>query len=209
MILLFFIIIFPFCKNNLQKCFKKPFLGHTAWIGEHAYSDFWQTLNAKLEPLARFCCNNTTYSLLVYSAFTHSGSDGRQRHKPGAKEKALATHRFMGYREVASSSNCLTPIRPVSMIQVITIILGQKTPVEKEKVTDSERNGQRNYYLIHYWWKYEQNYGKNIDFERKSKITEIKNCEFGVLLKWFLEGLQASPWNHQAAVRQLLMRSTH
>ena len=30
---------------------------------------------------------------------------------------------------------------------------------------------------------------KNIDFERKSKITEIKNGEFGVLLKWFLEGL--------------------
>ncbi len=27
MILLFFIIIFPFCKNNLQKCFQKPFLG--------------------------------------------------------------------------------------------------------------------------------------------------------------------------------------
>ena len=26
MILLFFIIIFPFCKNNLQKCFKNPFL---------------------------------------------------------------------------------------------------------------------------------------------------------------------------------------
>ena len=22
-----FIIIFPFCKTNLQKCFKKPFLG--------------------------------------------------------------------------------------------------------------------------------------------------------------------------------------
>ena len=27
MILLFFIIIFQFCKNNLQKCFKKPFRG--------------------------------------------------------------------------------------------------------------------------------------------------------------------------------------
>ena len=27
MILLFFIIIFPFCKNNLHKCFIKPFLG--------------------------------------------------------------------------------------------------------------------------------------------------------------------------------------
>ena len=26
-IFLFFIIIFPFCKNKLQKCFKKPFLG--------------------------------------------------------------------------------------------------------------------------------------------------------------------------------------
>ena len=48
-----------------------------------------------------------------------------------------------------------------------------------------------------------------MDFERKSKITEIKNGEFGVLLKWFLEGLQTSPGNHQAAVRQLLVRSTH
>ena len=28
--------------------------------------------------------------------------------------------------------------------------LQQKTPVEKEEVTDSERNGQRNYYLIHH-----------------------------------------------------------
>jgi hypothetical protein len=63
--------------------------------------------------------------------------------------------------------------------------------------------------LIHYWRKYEQNYEKNIDFLRKSKMAEIKNSEFGVLLKWFLEGLQTSPWNRQAAVRLLLMRSTH
>ena len=40
-------------------------------------------------------------------------------------------------------------------------------------------------------------------------LSEIKNGEFWVLLKWFLEGLQASPGNHQAAVRQLSMRSTH
>ena len=33
MILLFFIIIFPFCKNNLQKCFKKPFLGQDCEMG--------------------------------------------------------------------------------------------------------------------------------------------------------------------------------
>jgi hypothetical protein len=32
-----------------------------------------------------------------------------------------------------------------------------------------------------------------IDFERKPKITEIKDGEFGVLLKWFLRGLEASP----------------
>ena len=50
---------------------------------------------------------------------------------------------------------------------------------EKDKVTDPERN----YYLIHYWWKYEQNY------EKISILSEIKNGEFGVLLKWFLEGL--------------------
>ena len=34
-------------------------------------------------------------------------------------------------------------------------------------------------------------------FLRKSKMAELKNGEFGVLLKWFLRGLQASPWNHQ------------
>ena len=44
----------------------------------------------------------------------------------------------------------------------------QKT-VEKEKVTDSERNGQRNYYLIHYWWKYEQNYEKTLILSENQK----------------------------------------
>ena len=112
----------------------------------------------------------------------------------------------MELHQVPSRSGIACADGPSSLNKILTFSCDrQKTPVEKEKITDSVRNCQRNYYLIHYWWKYEQNYEKNIDL----KMAEIKNGEFGVLLKWFLRGLQASPWYHQAAVRQLLMRSTH
>ena len=55
----------------------------------------------------------------------------------------------------------------------------QKTPVEKEKVTDPERNCQRNYYLIHYWRKYEQNYQKSWIFCENQKWRKSKMVNLG------------------------------
>ena len=57
------------------------------------------------------------------------------------------------------------------------------------------------------WFIIDENMSKIM--KKISILSEIKNGEFGVLLKLFFEGLQASPENHQATVRQLLMRSTH
>ena len=44
MICLFFITVFPFCKNNLQKCLKNPFLDlldhHSLYFPHHRYQMF-------------------------------------------------------------------------------------------------------------------------------------------------------------------------
>ena len=54
----------------------------------------------------------------------------------------------------------------------------KKPPIRKEIIKEITIG-----LIIDENFKYEQNYEKNINFERKSKIMEIKNVEFSVLLK--------------------------